>query len=308
MRNILEKLKCQHNRQSTKENYLRIWRRFNKFVIKLDNKPKTWEDRVYLFVAHLIDNGAQSSSVKSYISAIKSVLCDDGYIWKDERMLLSTLTKSCKLVNDTVRTRLPIQCGLLELILFEMQRFFKGQQLYLETMYSALFLLGYYGLMRIGELCYSEHALKASNVHIACNKDKILMILYTSKTHGYGNLPQKIKITANANSMIKNQKKRHFCPFQAVRKYISIRGGGGENYDDENEQFFVLSDKSPVTQCMTRNLLKILIDRLGLNAKLYGVHSLRIGRSSELIKFGYSVDELKRAGRWSSNAVYRYIR
>ena len=161
----------------------------------------------------MVEKGIQSSTVKSYVSGIKSVLPDDGYEWKDDLVLLNTLTRACKLVNDHIRTRLPIQAGLLDLLLFELQRFFKGEQYYLEIMYKASFLTAYYGLMRIGELCHSNHALRAANLHLGENKEKILMVLYSSKTHGKESAPQKIKITSvNQERKVKNN--RNFCPFK----------------------------------------------------------------------------------------------
>ena len=73
-------------------------------------------------------------------------------------------------------------------------------------MYKALFLLGYYGLMRVGELTASPHVARAANVNVALNKNKILIILYTSKTHGLEARPQRIKITsANVDSEKSNK-------------------------------------------------------------------------------------------------------
>ena len=74
-----------------------------------------------------------------------------GYIWDDKKILLSALTKACRIINDRVRTHFPIQCGLLELILFEIERHFaRSNQIYLIIMYQALFSLGYYGLNESG--------------------------------------------------------------------------------------------------------------------------------------------------------------
>ena len=67
------------HRQTTNDNYYGIWKQFNQFFIRLDNKSERWEDRLVLFVAHLIDTGeCQSPTLKSYISAIKSILASEG--------------------------------------------------------------------------------------------------------------------------------------------------------------------------------------------------------------------------------------
>ena len=192
---MLNKLLGHTNRDSTTNNYLTVWRQFNKFIISLDYKPPSWEERAALFLAFKIEvDGLKSTSVKSYLSAIKKLLIDDGYDWNNSKILLGSLTKACRLVNDRVHTRLPIQCSLLEMILFEIQRKFTNDgQMYLKSLYMALFTLSYYGLMRVGEVMLSDHVVKVANVHCATNKDKILVILYTSKTHNRGMRPQKIK-------------------------------------------------------------------------------------------------------------------
>ena len=226
MERIVESLMLKQHRDSTSKNYLNIWRQFNKFVIKLDVKPELWEDRATLFVGYLIEKGMQSTTVKSYISAIKKTLIMDGYDWNDKLVLVRSLAKACRLVNDTVRTRFPIHYGLLEMILFEVHINFNSRnQPYLSIMYKTLFAVCYYGLRRVGEVTESQHVLKAKDVHIAQNKNKILMMLYSSKTYDEGSRPQKITITANKNGKLGNYRRRHFCPFDLMRQYLICRGG-----------------------------------------------------------------------------------
>lgn len=305
MESIVNKLMLTQHRNSTTKNYLSIWRRFNKFLINLDKKPKLWEDRTTLFIGYLIDRGMQSASVKSYVSAIKKTLIMDGYVWDDNLVLVRSLVKACRIINDRVTTRLPIHCGLLEMLLFEIQRMFSASnQYYLEIMYKTLFAIAYYGLMRVGEITMSQHVLKAKDVHIALNKDKLLLILYSSKTHGKESRPQKITITSNHNERSGNYVRRHFCPFKLMRHYMKLRG----DYERESEQFFVFRDCNPVTPTHARKVLKKLFQRLNLDNRYYGMHSFCIGRTTDLVKFNYSIDEVKLMGRWKSNVIFKYIR
>ena len=46
----------------------------------------------------------------------------------------------------------------------------------------------------------------------------------------------------------------------------------------------------------------------GFNQGLYNCQSLRIGRASDLLKLALSVETIKKLGRWSSNAVFTYLR
>ena len=305
MQRTLEKLLMNQHRSSTAKNYFRIWRTFNDFIVRLDIRPKLWEERTSLFVAYMIDKGAQSSTIKSYVSAIKKTLVMDKYPWKDELIKLSSLTRACKLVNDKIQVRLPIHCGLLEQILFEIQRYFrKKNQPYLEIMYKALFALGYYGLMRVGELTQSEHVVKAQDVCLATNKDKILLILYSSKTHSRADRPQRIRITANSSEKSGKYSNRHFCPFELINRYFKVR----PPFESDEEPFFVFRNGTPVTPEVARNVLKSMLTNLGLNSDLYNMHSLRIGRASDLIKYNYPIEIIKIMGRWKSNVVYKYFR
>ena len=140
---------------------------------------------------------------------------------------------------------------------------------------------------------------------LAVNKDKLLVVLYSSKTHDEGCRLQKIKITSNRTEKSGVWAARNFCSFKLMGTYLKLRG----NYRTDQEQFFVFRDKSPVTAEQARSILKLMIKKLGLDSTVYDMHSLRIGRASDLIRCNkYTIDEVKRLGRWKSNTVYKYIR
>ena len=69
----------------------------------------TWEDKLVLFSTHLVEKGVQSATIRSYCSAIKHILKVDGYVWNDNSVMLSMITRSCRLINDKVMIRLPIK-------------------------------------------------------------------------------------------------------------------------------------------------------------------------------------------------------
>ena len=302
--NLMEKLKCNKHKKSTAKTYHGIWKRFNEFVLKLDHIPRRWEERLSLYCLYLIEIvGLQSSTIKTYVSAIKDTLVTDGYQWQDNLLLLRTLTSACRTQNDIFRTRLPIQKGLLDMILFEVERKYEHDscQPFLKVLYQAIFVLAYYGLLRIGEITKSEHTLKAKDVHISGKPKSILLLLHSSKTHGKESRPQKIKIS---NSTMHPSEHMSFSPFDIIQEYLSIRGG----YYTEDESFFILPDHSPLEAKQVRKVLRQCLKKLQLNARIYDTHSFRIGRATDLLKYGFSVDKIKQIGRWRSNAVYAYLR
>ena len=119
---IVDNLTGQCHRNSTQKMYYTVWKLFNSFFIRLDRKPPTWGERLTLFVGFLVDQQKQSSTVKSYIFAIKAVLKTNGYNINENEFLLSSLMKACKLKNDKVTTRLPIHKGMLAIIIKRVQR------------------------------------------------------------------------------------------------------------------------------------------------------------------------------------------
>ena len=303
----MNRLKATQNRTSTRNNYLGIWRNFNNFLIKLDYRPNSWELRVSMYLTFLVDNGLQSSTIKSYASAIKKILIMDGYEWDNSQVLLGSLTKSCRLINDRVRTRLPVQFKLIQLLLFEVQRKFSStthNQPYLQSLYMTIIALGYYGLLRIGELTSGSHPIKAKDIHVADNKEKILIYFYSSKTHGPESNPQKVTIRGNGDLDVHDSKfQRFFCPFRLTRNYMNIRSG----FENDQEALFVFKDKMLVKPSNVHLVVKQSLHNLNLNEDLYDCHSLRIGRASDMLKLHYSLEEIKFAGQWHSNAVYRYL-
>ena len=199
-----------------------------------------------------------------------------------------------------IKTRLPIQFALFGMLLFEIGRQFHHQP-YLCHVYRAMFALAYYGLMRIWEIAAGQHSLKACNVHIGSNKNKILLLLYMSKTHDEGSPPKKIKIMQEEEW---NRRKKNFCPFELTRKYIKHRG----DYRTDHEPFFIYRNSIPVPPATVRSVLQNLLRKLNLDASLYNCHSFRMGRSTDLFKYGVDVERIKRMGRWRSNVIYKYLR
>ena len=190
------------------------------------------------------------------------------------------------------------------MILFEIERHYYMQP-YLYLMYKTLFALAYYRLLRVGELTKSSHTIKAKDIHVGQNKEKILIYLYSSKMHDEGARPQKVKITglSHQKQQLKTEK-AFFCPFKLTRDYMKLCGG----YLDDQEAFFLFRDKSSLLPSHMRSTLKRMLHNLNIDETLYDTHSMHIGRSSDLIKFGYTIEQVKLVGRWKSNAVYKYIR
>ena len=227
---IVDKLKCQSHRESTRNNYYGIWKSFNEYNLKLDIKPSSWEDRLTLFMGCLICMNRKSTTIKSYISAIKVVLKYEKIYLNEDKVLLASLITACRLQNDVVKPHLLICKGLLNIIIETMDHTYEcNAQPYLTTLFKALFVTAYYGLFRIGEITASQHVVCACDVHVRINKNKLMFVLHSSKTHDANVKPQIIKIdnikytgdcSSNHNQSWKDS--AQFCPFYLLQKYTSV--------------------------------------------------------------------------------------
>ena len=177
---------------------------------------------------------------------------------------------------------------MLGMILRRTEEYFheKGQ-LYLSHLYRGLFVSAYYGLLRVGELTTGDHPILARDVHIGRNKNKILFILRTSKTHWKDVKPQTVKISG-----IKLNENRNLCPFNILRQFLNVRQACGKN----NEPFFIFKDGRPVKPINMRNVLRDILKLEGFRAEAYCTHSFRIGMASDLLGKNFSVETIKNLG------------
>ena len=294
---VVEQLKNNRHRESTKLNYYDIWKCFNHFYIKLDRKPHSWEQRLVLFVGYLIDNNRKSSTIRSYISAIKSILSDWKIKINHQDAQLSSLIHACCIKNDRIATRLPVYRELLHILIDKLELILLNQP-YLTCMYKAVFLTAYYGLFRIGKISLSKHVLKAKDVHVGKNKLKMMFVLHSSKTHNKGNKQQIVKLSAESDNA-----RTLYCPFRALKLFISER----RSYKDDHEPIFIFKDRSPVKPVHLRLIMKKLLVAVGFDYGLYCFHGIRTGRACDLYKLGFSVETIRKMGRWKSSAIYTYL-
>ena len=136
---------------------------------------------------------------------------------------------------------------MLRLILKKVRELYSDQP-YLTKLYEAVFVSGYFGLLRVGEIVQGPHVIHVKDVHIGQNKNKILFILRSSKTHSKGNNPQFVKLTGYKEARKGNKTTetyhdrwdtgtRIMCPFTCRKSFISCRAKA----ITVNEQFFVFS-------------------------------------------------------------------
>ena len=205
----------------------------------------------------------------------------------EDRYLLNSLVRACKYQNNSVIFHKPIQKPLLNRLLKEIDARYdnadSNPQPYLASLYKAIFVAGYYGLLRIREVVKGTHPVLVRGVQIGQNKDKVLFELKTSKSHWHDDPPQTVKIQST-NCVSKTDFKRDpqvntYCPYRILRKYSRLR----PKYKSEWEQFFIYRDRSPVTATNINKVLKSLLTACDYSAEHFSFHSFRSGRGVDLL-------------------------
>ena len=303
----MQHLKSERVRTTTRKNCYSVWKTFNQFFVRLDVKPNNWEDRLSLFVTYLVHQKYKSQTVKSYISAIRGVLALEKIKLNEDKFLLASLTQACKLKNDHIRARFPIYRDLLAIIIKKTKDHFETlNQPYLAMLYCTVFVTMYFGLFRVSEISSGEHPVRVRDVYIRGNKNKILFLLRSSKTHGKGSKPQLVKISSKNNDKLLKKTKghgSHLCLYTLLRNFIARR----PRYHSLSEPFFIFRDYQPLKPVHVRTILKTVLTLANFQSHLFNTHSFRIGRSSDLLKLGVPVNTIKKLGRWKSNIVYNYL-
>lgn len=288
--------------KSSKDSYHSIWLGFLKFLDGFDDLPDNWEDKLVMYVAHLGNEFTAPATISSYVSAIRYKLRKDGVKISEKSLEIASIIRTCKKLNKRVILREPIHKHMLHFILdaLEVELTKRGQP-FLLKLYRAIFTMGYYGFMRIGEVVDSQHAVVIRDIKAALNKDTVNVILWSSKTQKAGTRPHEIRIPQVID--LKPEFERH-SPFKIITEYKKLRPE-----TNNNVQFFVFSDGSLVRQHHVRNMLKTALRVAGLDQDVHDFHSLRAGRCSDLLNAGVPLIVVKKWGRWKDdNTVMKYFK
>ena len=117
------------------------------------------------------------------------------------------------------------------------------------------------------------------------------------------NIPKPQLIKLSSKPLAKERRNHEACPFMLISQYIAIR----PKYKSTEEQFFVFRDLTPVTPFHMRHTLQMALHQGGFDAKSYCTQSMHAGHTTDLLEYGISVETIKKLGRWTSNAVYKYL-
>ena len=233
-----------------------------------------------------------TKSIRGWISKIRGYSDRQGHRWLD-REQLGRVIKIVELLeyDDVTPTRRmqPLTSDLLRFILSD-------RSVSLQS--KAMFVVGHDALLRGAELC---SGLRVSNLHWSHDRMSVSVSLDRSKTHRKGG-PQLISIHDFGS----------LSGTSWLRKYFSIH----DLWSSPSSLVFPARRKHrmmwdrPMTTSQLRSKIKVAITAIGLNPLHFSCHSfkLRAGGATDLFRANVFYPNIKKFGRWKSDAALIYYR
>lgn len=285
---------------NTKAVYKNAMDQFNDFRQQYKFEP-IWPvplTQLQTFISYLFHNGYAYSTVVTYMSALKFQHKIHGLQEYVSHFTVSKMLEGYRRSKPTHDSRLPITYDILVEICAKLDAVCNSA--YEATLFKAAYTLAFFGLFRVGELVFSSSAMgDAPLFHsdiVQLQVDQSFMVrLRKSKSNQHG-VPILVPIVATGTSV---------CPVVAMVTYLNIRPKAIAQY------LFCHIDGSPLTRYQFGAVLTKVILRSKFQPTISGLfksHSFRIGAATWLAQQGIPNAEIKKAGRWSSDAYLRYIR
>ncbi|CAG2252164.1 unnamed protein product [Mytilus edulis] len=207
------------------------------------------------------------------------------------------MVEGLKRINKSKDTRLPITKEILIRIIDKLPNVCSSK--FEASLFSSAFSLAYHGFFRIGEIVrnkkWQAHQVIAIENVTLSKKDYIeiaKIVIPFSKTDQYGH-GTVIEIT---------ETKLKDCPIYWLKNYLMQR-------PKVKGPLFCHFGGCPVTRYQFSCVLSKVLIHVGITDSVsFRTHSFRIGAASSHFEKGTSEEEIKRLGRWKSNAFKGYIR
>jgi hypothetical protein len=245
-----------------------------------------------LFIAHLVSLNYSPSSITTYVSAI-------GYVHKLQNLpdpsntfLVSKLLHSCR-KNKVLDSRLPITKSILHQLVSNLSNITSA--LYNIKLFKSMFLLAFHAFLRVGEITTDSRS-HVNVLHVdqvtSHSSDDSIVIEFRHFKHSNGR---------TFRLSIPSQPVTVFCPVASLHDYLSVRG-------ESPGPLFLCSSNLPVSRHQFNTVLFQSLSYNGFDTSRYKSHSFRIGSATKASSRGYSDSQIRRMGRWKSDAFKTYLR
>jgi hypothetical protein len=151
--------------------------------------------------------------------------------------------------------------------------------------------------LRMEHLTFYRNGTIISGSDAGISADRIVILIPYSKTDALG-----VGVELDLDADVGNP----LCPVEAFNR-LRLLAPRRFHTRQASKQLFALEDGSTLTKGRVHAVLKSAGARLGYDPKDFTSHSLRAGGASAMFHNGFSVDEIKKRGRWVSDTWKIYV-
>lgn len=283
--------------KSTRHSYRTAYKHYSSFHVNhygTHPQGRISSNKITTYVAFCHSTGMKYSSICSRVSALNYINKLQGVKNSGHSFLVKRVLLGCKHFSSVSDKRLPITKGLLTRLVSVLPDLFTS--LYNITLVRAMFTMAFFALLRVGEFTTSstaDHTISDNDIAIKTRKNKPISVCVSLRHFKHSDSP--------FNLTLQPQKNKSICPVSAVHTFTNMR-------PKTFGPFFLNESGSPVTTTHFNKILKSCILKLGLDPKLYTSHSFRIGAATLAHKKSFTDSQIRKLGRWRSNAFQSYLR
>ena len=249
-----------------------------------------------MFIAFLSLSHFSHRTAELYVAAISFQCKIQGMIDPTKHFIVNKTLGGLKRTAKCKKVRLPITIDILQGILTKLSAVCFDT--YEATLFSSVFVLACFGFFRIGEITAASKTDKQAHRRLSIQDikwvgggDVLLIHVRYSKTDQLGK-GTTLKLT--------KQNHANLCPLRLLKRFLVLRPAfPGPLFCHRNGE--------PLTRYQFSAVLRRALYLLNPQLKNYTTHSFRLGAASSAAKWGWSTEQIKRSGRWSSDAYKVYV-
>ena len=220
-----------------------------------------------LFVSYLHSEGYSPASIIAHTSSIGYIHRLTGLPNPVSATIIQKLLAGVTKVSPPTPPRLPITIGILVALIRGVDQIVTHH--YHKALLKAMLTVGFFGLMRIGELTRSKEKVVPLTISQVTYSASYISISITHFKHNQKLRPIEVPLQIQSLPEI--------CPVRHLSYYLSLRGF-------DSGPLFAFPTLSPIPRQFFSNHLSRLISFTGFQGDRYKSHSLRIGEGVLLRK------------------------
>lgn len=237
------------------------------------------------FISDLFIKGTAGSSITSIISGLSYFHKIRNISDASQAFTIRQLLISVRKQQPSIDHRHPISEGLLRKLCDSMPSLATSS--FEACLFRTMFLTAFNFALRVGEITDSVHNIPLEQIVITPAEVTVCFKSFKHAPHH----PGTHTVLASSSP---------YCLVRALNLYLSLRGSCPG-------PLFRLHGK-PVSRNLFATTLRCLLQQVGEHHSNFNTHSFRIGAATSWANKGLSDIQIKRMGRWRSDAVIRYIR